>query len=336
MVILDDFYFIRRADQPDVLAYLQQVVKNLNIWLKIGAVEHRLNEFADGDPPRGLQLTQDAGKVQMDVTLANFDHTKSFLEGILNDICESLDIDPDRLLTPNARLRLVSASGGVPRDYLNLLTAALDKATRRSDNDAARPRNRVGSEDVVQAAPEFRRQKEDDLRVDASPEDAQRLWSQLNDILNFCIVDRKVNIFTVEQRLLREEQWGRDVAALADLRFFHRFGLLTVKSSDPSFVGQRYEGFVLDLSSYATARVRTTEVEFWKPDGFQKARRVTYVYRPDIAKTLKEARPATPSRKRSTEISAVPGQTDIFEVLDALAAEEDLEVNNEGLTDDFD
>lgn len=51
LVILDDFYFIRRENQPDVLAYLQQVVKNLGIWLKVGAVEHRLNEFEDGDPP---------------------------------------------------------------------------------------------------------------------------------------------------------------------------------------------------------------------------------------------------------------------------------------------
>jgi hypothetical protein len=327
LVVLDDFYFIPRADQPDVLSYLQQVVKNLNIWLKIGAVEHRLNEFADGDPPRGLQLTQDAGKVQMDVTLTDFDHTRAFLEGILDDICQSVGVESERLLTENARLRLVAASGGVPRDYINLIAEALGKSTRRTDRDPSRPRNRITSEDVNQAAPEFRKQKEEDLRVDSSPEDAERLRQRLNEVLNFCVVDRKTNVFTVDARLLREDQWGRDIAALADLRFFHRFGQLTVQSSDPSYVGQRYEGFVLDLSSYATARVRTNEVEFWTPAGFQKARGVSYVYTPEIAASLQAQRPATKEKKR-VEAPQMPGQTNIFEMIDAVAAEADQQVAN--------
>jgi len=320
VVILDDFYFIPRNDQPDVLSYLQQVVKNHNIWLKIGAVEHRLNEFVDGDPPRGLQLTQDAGKVSMDITLADFDHTRAFLEAILDDICSSIDVVSDDLLTANARLRLVSASGGVPRDYLNLVTAALAKATKRDGHDSSRPRNRITSEDVNEVAPEFRKQKEDDLRVDALPEDADRLRRRLNEVLNFCVVDRRTNVFTVDARLLREEQWGRDIAALADLRFFHRFGQLTVQSSDRTFVGLRYEGFVLDLSSYATARVRTNEVEFWTPAGLQKARGVVYVYRPDIAEALRADRPIARTKKR-VEPVRIDGQIDLFAEIDALAVE---------------
>ena len=51
VIVLDDFYFVEREHQPDVLSYLHQVVKNLNIWLKVGSVEHRLLEFIEGDPP---------------------------------------------------------------------------------------------------------------------------------------------------------------------------------------------------------------------------------------------------------------------------------------------
>lgn len=319
LIILDDFYFIRRENQPDVLTYLQQVVKNLGIWLKIGAVEHRLNEFEDGNPPRGLQLTQDAGKVPMDVTLADFEHTRTFLEEILSDVCAEAQVDMEMLVTEGARLRLVTASGGVPRDYVNLVTAALDRATRRT-GEQNRPRNRITAEDVNLAAPEFLKQKEDDLRVDARPEDIDRLRNRLYDVLNFCLVHRKTNIFTVEARMLREAQWGRDIAALSDLRFFHRFGNLTVKSSDPGFVGQRYEGFAVDLSAYAATRVRTNEVEFWTTDGFQRSRGVSFVYTPEVSNQVAKAPQKRPPKGQPI-VEITPGQITIFDALDDVAEE---------------
>jgi hypothetical protein len=42
LIVLDDFYHISYADQPDVLAYLDQVVKNLDIYLKVCGVRHRV------------------------------------------------------------------------------------------------------------------------------------------------------------------------------------------------------------------------------------------------------------------------------------------------------
>ena len=69
----------------------------------------------------------------------------------------------------------------------------------------------------------------------------------------------KSNIFTgsTPACAARGAVGPRDCRVLSDLRFFHRFGNLTVKSSDPGYVGQRYEGFALDLSVYAATRVRT-------------------------------------------------------------------------------
>jgi hypothetical protein len=250
----------------------------------------------------------------MDVTLADFDHTRAFLESILVDVCTEADIEMDRLLTDGARLRLIIASGGVPRDYVNLVSAALDKATRRT-GEVNRPKNRIGAEDVNVAVPEFLKQKEDDLRVDARPEDVDRLRERLYDVLNFCLVYRKTNIFTVEARLLREENWGRDIAALSDLRFFHRFGNLTVKSADPGYVGQRYEGFALDLSAYAATRVRTNEVEFWTTDGFQKSRAVSYVYTPEISASLGLSAGVTSSKTPEPTVQLTPGQITIYDAL---------------------
>jgi hypothetical protein len=165
-----------------------------------------------------------------------------------------------------------------------LVQAALAKATRRED-DPRRPQNRITKEDVTWAAPDFLKQREDDLRVDASRTDVERLHHRLNDVLHFCLNIRRVNVFLVESRFLREELWGRDISALSDLRFFHRIGNLTVKSSEPIYVGKRYEAFAIDLSSYARTRVRTTEIDFWTTEGFQKVRAASHVYTPDIAQT---------------------------------------------------
>ena len=65
LIVLDDFYHVPYADQPDVLAYLHQVVKNLNIFLKVCGVRHRLNPFVEDDPPRGMQIPQDASEISL-------------------------------------------------------------------------------------------------------------------------------------------------------------------------------------------------------------------------------------------------------------------------------
>jgi hypothetical protein len=71
IIVLDDFYHVKMSDQPYVLAYLHQVIKNLNIYLKVGAVQHRLVSFIEGDPPTGPQIGHDASEVSLDVPWSN-------------------------------------------------------------------------------------------------------------------------------------------------------------------------------------------------------------------------------------------------------------------------
>lgn len=280
LVVLDDFYFIPRADQADVLAYLHQVAKGLEIWMKIGGVEHRLEPFVEGDPPRGLQPFHDAGFIRLDATLRDFNHTRAFLEGILSQAVVEVDAQIHDLLTETGAERLVLASGGVPRDYLNLTAAALRRASKR-DGAPNRPRNRINAEDVSEVAPDFLDQKEQELTLDASNEDIDRLRRGFNDVVKFCVHEQRRNVFLVEATELREQQWGRDLAALAELRFLHRVANLTVKSSSQRFTGRRYEAFVLDLSAYAGSRVRQIEmIPFWESGGLQRIRGATFVYTP--------------------------------------------------------
>lgn len=314
LVVLDDFYHVPYEAQPDVLAYLHQIVKNLGIYLKICGVKHRIQPFVDGSPPRGLQPDQDAQEVSLDITLARFTAATSFLENVLAGICEPLNIKIGDLLSEGGRVRLVLGSGGVARDYLNLTQKALRIANEREANQS-RLHNRIGAEDVNEAAADVSAQKQQDLRLDAA-EDADRLRERLADVAKFCLDVNNTNVFLVEGPLLQEQEWGKDIQALADLRLVHEIGNLSVQTG--SYRGRRFVGFTLDLSNYTGTRSeRIKQIDFWTPAGKQEARRARLVYTPG-------ASDRTPSKKDEGDDegdTVLPGewnrQTGIYDLLPA-------------------
>jgi hypothetical protein len=87
------------------------------------------------------------------------------------------------------------------------------------------------------------------------------------------------------------------------------------KSSDSGFVGQRYEGFALDLSAYAATRVRTNEIEFWTTDGFQRARAVSHVYTPEVSASLVQQPPKAAEGSEEPVVQMTGEQITIFDVL---------------------
>jgi hypothetical protein len=276
-IILDDFYHVARTDQPHVLAYLHQVTKNIGIFMKIGAVQHRLVSFLEGDPPTGLQVGHDAGELSLDVTLESFDTAQSFLERVLGGVVESVGSTVDELLTPGGRTRLVLASVGVARDYLNLTSQALRIANERQDRPA-RPHNRITAEDVNEVSRHLAEQKEQDLVSDAG-ENADALRSRLSNLVTFCLDRNRTNVFLVESSKLRETDWGRDIEALAELRFIHRISSVSVQTSN--YRGRQFTAFTLDLSSYTGTRSeRIRQIEFWTTDGHQDLRRVGLIFIP--------------------------------------------------------
>jgi hypothetical protein len=288
LIVLDDFYHIRFDDQPDVLAYLHQVVKNLDIYLKVCGVRHRIQPFVEGDPPRGMQLGHDASAISLDITLERFDAAKEFLEKILRGICEPLGINIDALLTDGGRTRLVLGSGGVARDYLTLTLEALRIANERSSHES-RVHNRIGAEDVNEAAAALSTTKQQDLVRDAGP-NADALRARLTDLVKFCVDVQSTNVFLVESTELQETDWGKDIQGLADLRFVHEIGYLSIRANDSSnpFRGRRFVGFTLDLSNYTAIRSQRMlkPIEFWTPEGKQTARAERFIYVPGASERV--------------------------------------------------
>ncbi|HWG56432.1 MAG TPA: hypothetical protein VNT58_07915, partial [Gaiellaceae bacterium] len=292
LVVLDDFYHIPRDDQPDVLAYLHQVVKGLDISLKICGVQRRLKPYKAGDPPIGMQPEHDAGTIPMDITLERFEVAKGFLERVLAGICNPLGVDVPDLLTDGGRERLVLASGGVARDYLSLVRRALRNATERPSHQW-RVKNRITAEDVAQAATALYEQKQEELKQDAGDE-AESLRSRLSEIVRFCVEMNRTNVFLVETTKLQEEPWGKDIQALADLRFIHRVDTLSTKRGGEAYAGRKFAAFTLDLSTWTSTRSeQITPITFWESAGRQKIREPRLIYTPERAQIVETPPTAT-------------------------------------------
>jgi hypothetical protein len=282
LVVLDDFQHIALDDQAEVLAYLHQVVKGLDISLKVCAVKRLLKPYAAGDPPVGMQPEHDAGTISLDVTLERFVIAKEVLEQVLAGICAPFGIEVDRLLTDGGRERLVLASGGVARDYISLTRRALRNATERPAYQY-RVKNRITAEDVARATADLYEQKQEELKRDAE-DDAEGLRSRLGEIVRFCIETNRTNVFLVETTKLEEERWGKDIQALADLRLVHRVDTLSTRRGGVGYAGRKFAAFTLDLSTWTSTRSeRIRPINFWEREGRGQIREERLIYTPELA-----------------------------------------------------
>jgi hypothetical protein len=270
----------------------------------------------EDDPPRGLQIGQDAAVVSLDITLARFTAAQTFLETVLRGILDPLEIALEDLLSDGGRQRLVLGSGGVARDYLYLTQGALRNANER-DANPSRLHNRIGGEDVNEAAADLTAQKQEDLRLDVGDQ-ADHLRERLKDIVKFCLDVNKTNVFLVEGPHLQEDEWGKEIQALADLRLVHAIGNLSVQTG--SYRGQRFVGFTLDLTNYTGTRSeRIEQIEFWTAPGKQATRRARLIYEPGASKRPPLKEPKKAGAEPDGEDEVLDGewgeQTNIFDLL---------------------
>ena len=283
IVFIDDFYYVKLDDQPDVLDYLQQIAKGTGIWLKIGGVGARMRPYRDGDPPTGMQPGQDMGELTLDVTLNNFATAKDFLEAMINRVLAPFELTTDQLMTFNARNRMVLACGGaVARDYLTLTASALDAATervRRQGETSDDTLVRIEAEDVNIAARERMNKKvNEDLDLDAGA-DANRLRERWRDICDFARAQGNTAFILVRQEDIENSSWGEEIRQLENLRLIHR--IKDAVPNTPNWRGVKCIVFLIDLGQVANQRLMAGIPDFWKSTAeFDKLRRAEWVYSP--------------------------------------------------------
>ena len=160
-----------------------------------------------------------------------------------------------------------------------------------------------------------RAQRVQDERINAIRSLAETR-QRLTDVAKFCLDVNGTNVFLVEGTHLQEDEWGKEIQALADLRLLHQIGNLSVQTG--SYRGRRFVGFTLDLSNWTGTRSeRIAQIEFWTPSGRQDARRARLIYTPGAAdRPASITEPAQPKAKvDDEELTGDWVQTDIFSLL---------------------
>ncbi|MGA5764433.1 hypothetical protein [Nonomuraea bangladeshensis] len=245
-VYIDDFYLFPIADQPRLLDYITGMLRDCNGWLKLASIE-RLTRPFEPSSKLGIEIPHDASKIDLDLTLEDPSSTQRFLESVLSDYTIAAGLrKPSSLAGREALGRLALASGGVPRDYLNLFASAIVVARE----NRADPQE-VGKEDVSGAARRSAQSKKRDLEQDVSSQNSEALLTGL-ERLSKNVQSHGYTFFRVD--IEQKSRPGYEILAqLVDLRFAH---LIQASLSDQHKGGVKYEVYMLDLSEFSDVRLK--------------------------------------------------------------------------------
>ncbi|MGW0494955.1 ATP-binding protein [Streptomyces sp. NPDC003007] len=242
---IDDFYLFPESEQPHLLDCVAGMLRDCDGWIKVASIE-RLTRSFEPSSRIGIEVPHDASKIDLDVTLEDPESTQRFLESVLSNYTTTAGISkPTNIAQAAALGRLVLASGGVPRDYLNLFASSIVAARSRS-----RARE-IGREDVAEAAGRAARSKKRDLEQDVSSDSAGSLLIAL-DILSEEVRGAGYTYFRVNVSQ-KSHQFYEVLGQLVDLRFAH---LIQSTLSDQHRQGVKYEAYILDLSEYSDVRLK--------------------------------------------------------------------------------
>jgi hypothetical protein len=245
-VYIDDFYLVKSDAQAIFLDLIAAMLRDSDAWIKLASIE-RLTRPYEPSTQRGLEIPHDASRMDLDVTLEDPRAAQQFLESVLVNYTETAGISSVRSIAKSEALgRLVLASGGVPRDYLNLFASSLVVA-REARQDA----REVGREDVAIAAGRSARTKKRDLELDVSSGRATELLVALEKLSEF-VKGSGYAYFRVDVGQKDSPEYEL-LSLLVDLRFAH---LVQASLSDQHKSGVRYEAYVLDLSEFADVRLK--------------------------------------------------------------------------------
>lgn len=281
-VIFDDFYHLKTETQPFFINIFFGLFKQSNFFLKIGSVETRtLCRWQTGSQMFGIEMPNDAHEINLDRALKQFVLTRGFLDSIVTSLAGDAGFKRDDLLTDGAFNRLVQASGGVPRDLLNLLLRTVRDARERWARDsqvaaetgqkfAGSPR--VTADDTWRSAARLDVEKRQEFRQDIDAQDQEYFLLKLEDIKAFCYRngDSRMLVPTAGSAAVLSE-----FRVLWDAKFVH------ILDDSIRFQGRDYVGYMLDIGTHAADRERRNIVkELGDPAAFEGLTKVGLIFQP--------------------------------------------------------
>lgn len=267
---IDDFYHLKRADQPLVMDYIHRLCKDLPLYFKLATLRHASTLYADREgQPLGAQERHDYQPINVDFTFSDFRKTTHQNGIIFNEFGVRAGMKTDQIVAELFKgagfERLVLAGGGVPRDCLSLFLEILD-AVQPPQGDG-----RIGKDDVrILSRANFERRIEE-LKQDSEGQQQGILIRGIYVLRQFCI-EKKSNVLLVSEGLLQQDDHIRNLLyRLLDYRIIHTAGTALTHKSQPG----TFHAFAIDIGCYAHMRKlegRFHEIDLSSADAKEKMR----------------------------------------------------------------
>jgi len=225
-LLVDDFYQIDLFFQPLIVDYLKRLFYQIPCYLKVATIRNRSLLFVkDNLTEAGLQAHHDYTSINLDYSLADFEEANRFLSAILQNICEGrVDV---ATLFGNNRVDvmnfLTEASGGNPRDFINLLRKIVNIKRQERANLI------ISSYDVRNAITEYYKEIRDETATTYL--NFRVLDVFLKELVKLCQNKDDIGFYVSKKELKRYPGVSSLLGQLADSRFIH---LITLSYTPPT------------------------------------------------------------------------------------------------------
>jgi hypothetical protein len=296
--MIDDFYLINPKYHPEVIDYLHRLLRDTDLYLKVGTIRHRTRLSKTEGIRYGVQPYQDVDTFNLDQTLEDLDRTSAYLEEMLRKLGQEVELDDaPSIMSDDARKDLVLLSGGVPRDYLNIFVEGVSRARSHE------ARVRVTPTDLRKAAASLSNEsKFEDLR-DAAGGQAPELETLFVDLVKFCLTEKRKTAFLISKDEIATQPAIHElVLQLMDFKLIH---LVDESTSAASGRPGRYEAYTLDFALFMEPRRRNIEiVKFWMTDDQRRRVRLREAPIYDLARAGAVVAGDSASAEEALEVAA--------------------------------
>ncbi len=247
-LVLDDFYFVDKKVQPDLVDYFHRLCKDTELYLKIATIKYRSKLYRrTNNQYTGVEIGHDILGIDMDYTLDNFDALKQFMHNLLDNAISysKTKVVFNDVFEGEGFSQLCLASGGVPRDFLSLFVSL--------GNTLLVSGAKIGKVEVTQSAIKSISTKYDSMKRDSS-NDSACLEEYLEHIIKFVFNEKRTNCFLISKdELDSQPEFKQAIRELVDLRLIH---LVDDNTSKAPSDGKRYEAYIIDVGLYDNPRPR--------------------------------------------------------------------------------
>lgn len=274
-ILLDDFYLLPRPWQPDIIDYLHRLLRDTHLYLKVSTIRHRSTLSRNHPQTIGVELSQDVEEINLDRTLDDVVATQGYLASMFNQMGQKVGISEVATshFGRDALQALVLASGGVPRDFLNIFVNAVEAAVNAGHAKRLTPKWVWNGAGRLTYQTKLGHLRED---ADEATPGIERVFV---DLVRFCLKEKSKTTFLVSQEDAQHFPEQHDVVQqLMDLKLIH---VVEPDTSAASGRQGRYEAYALDFSLFMEPRRRNIDItRFWErgEDSHKRGIRESPVY----------------------------------------------------------